>query len=115
MSQASTSTNRTKGRNGASAAKKDDIGAEIEALRDEVKAVTERLGRIAGVGIDEARSKGDASAIALQETSNQLINDLTTQLNEIERKTGTAVRNNPLQALGIAAGIGFLAALVMRR
>lgn len=109
------STSRTRARNGSSTAKKDDIGAEIAALREEVNAVTERLSKIAGVGVKQAKERGDESALLVQETSAQLIDDLTRQLRDIERKAGTAVRQNPIQTLGIAAGVGFLAAILLRR
>lgn len=112
---ATKSTSRSKTRNGSSTAKTDNLGDEIAALREEVAAVTDRLSKVAGAGVREAKQRGDESAIALQETSNQLIDDLTRQLNDIEVKAGTAVRKNPVQALGIAAGIGFLAAILMRR
>lgn len=112
---ATKSTTRAKTRNGTSAARKDDLGVEIAALREEVNAVTERLSKIAGAGVREAKNRGDESAVMLQETSTQLIDDLTRQMHDIERKAGKAVRQNPIQTLGIAAGVGFLAALLMRR
>lgn len=112
---ATKSTTRSKARNGTSDTKKDDLGVEIAALREEVNAVTERLSKIAGAGVREAKHRGDESALVLQETSTQLIDDLTRQLSDIERKAGNAVRQNPVQTLGIAVGVGFLAALLMRR
>lgn len=117
MTATATKSNaRTRTRNGTSTAgKKDDLGAEISALRDEVTAVTERLSKIAGAGVRQAKNRGDEQAVMLQETSTQLIDDLTRQLSDIERKAGAAVRQNPIQTLGIAAGVGFLAALLMRR
>lgn len=113
MTATATKTNtRSKARNTES---KEDLNAEISALREEVSAVTDRLSKIAGAGVREAKHRRDASAVALQDTSNQLIDDLTRQLNDLERKAGIAVREKPIQTLGIAAGVGFLAALLMRR
>ncbi|MBO6554257.1 MAG: DUF883 family protein [Roseitalea sp.] len=112
---ATKSTGRSKARSSASTTKSENLGAEIAALREEVAAVTDRLSKVAGAGVREAKQRGDESAMALQKTSDQLIDDLTRQLNEIEVKAGTAVRQHPIQALGIAAGIGFLAAILMRR
>lgn len=49
------------------------------------------------------------------EKTDELIADLYAQLGEIEKKASHQVKTNPLQALGVAAAVGFLAAFVLRR
>jgi len=116
MSAASDKTTTSaKTRNGSSRSKNDDLAAEIEALRADVSAVTERLSKIASVGGKTARAHRDDAAVTVREKSDALIDDLTSQLDQIERKAGTAVRRNPLQTLAMAAGAGFLAAMLLRR
>lgn len=116
MSAASEKTTTgTKTRNSSSRTKNDDLAAEIEALRADVGAVTERLSKIATVGAKTARTHGDDAALTVRQKSDALIDDLTTQLDDIERRAGKAVRSNPLQTLALAAGAGFLAAILLRR
>lgn len=47
--------------------------------------------------------------------SQDALNDLTAELKGYERALTAEVRRHPLQSLGIAAGIGFLVAALVRR
>lgn len=108
-------TTKSRSRNGSTANKNDELAAEIEALRADITTVAEQLQKVAGAGARTARRHSNAASLTARETTDNLIADLTGQLDQIERKAGVAVKKNPLQSLAIAAGAGFLAALLMRR
>jgi len=112
---AQTTTNKTRERNGTAAGSDTELATEVEALRDDINAITDRLGKIAGAGAKTARSHRDATARSLRDKTDELIEDLTHQVTVLERKAGVNVRRNPVRSMAIAAGAGFLVALLMRR
>lgn len=112
---AQSTTNKTRERNGSASGSDTELATEVEALRDDINAITDRLGKIAGAGAKTARSHRDATARSLRDKTDELIEDLTHQVAVLERKAGVNVRRNPVRSMAIAAGAGFLVALLMRR
>ncbi|WP_306117526.1 MULTISPECIES: hypothetical protein [unclassified Roseitalea] len=115
MNATSDNQSGSKSRNGPGKAGNDELSAEIAALRRDIDAVTERLGKVAGAGARTARSRRDETSKMFRAKSDEFIDDLNHQLERIERQTSATVRRHPIQTMAIAAGAGFLAALLMRR
>lgn len=93
----------------------DDLEAEIARLREDVARLTEQLAktgehsysaarRAAAQGAEQLRATGEAAAAALRSNAG-----------DIEKQVVDAVREKPLTALAIAAGIGCLLGLMSRR
>lgn len=95
--------------------KNDDLSAEIAALKSDIAQIGDRLSSIASTGAQKARYHGEKAGNDAIDKTDELLTELNDQLAKIEADASSAVRRNPLQALGIAAGVGFLAAMVMRR
>lgn len=92
-----------------------ELRREIEALRQDMSALTKRFGKIGDAGVKTAKDYGRDTRDAAYETGEALYEDAVARISDLERQTVRSIRENPLQAVGIAAGIGFLAALLTRR
>jgi ElaB/YqjD/DUF883 family membrane-anchored ribosome-binding protein len=80
-------------RAGTSARDADDLANQIDAIRADLQSLTSTVGRIAGKQINRAQDKAMETAFEAEE----------------------AIRRNPLQAVAIAAGLGFLFGVFTRR
>ncbi|QKV19035.1 DUF883 family protein [Oricola thermophila] len=92
-----------------------ELAREVEGLREDLAALTERFSSVSDLGLrtarDFTREKGD-EAFRRGEAAYE---EISAHASELERKAANSIREHPLQALGIAAGVGFLAALLTRR
>jgi len=70
-----------------------DLAAQIEAIRADMQNLTSTVGRIAGKQVNRAQNK----AMETKEDAEE------------------AIKSNPLQAVAIAAGLGFLFGVFTRR
>jgi len=71
----------------------DDLANQIDAIRAEIQSLTSTVGRVANKQINRAQDKAIETAHEAEE----------------------AIRRNPLAAVGIAAGLGFLFGVFTRR
>ena len=71
----------------------DDLANQIDAIRADVQNLTSTVGRIANKQLNRAQDKAMETAYEAEE----------------------AIRRNPLQAVAIAAGLGFLFGVFTRR
>lgn len=101
--------------NGIGAFKDEDLNAQLQELKSDIASITDRLSLIGKTGVQKAAYEGEKAKLEGQEKIQDLADDAYLQFLELEKKASTAVRRNPIQTLGIAAGIGFLAAALMRR
>ena len=70
-----------------------DLAAQMEAIRADMQNLTSTVGRIAGKQVNRAQNK----AMETKEDAEE------------------AIKSNPLQAVAIAAGLGFLFGVFTRR
>jgi ElaB/YqjD/DUF883 family membrane-anchored ribosome-binding protein len=87
------STDTARGAAKRNAGSPDDLANQIEAIRAEIQSLTSTVSRIAGKQFNRAQ---DAAIETAQEAEE-------------------AIRRNPLAAVGIAAGLGFLFGVFTRR
>src|SRR5262245_5559926 len=71
----------------------DEIADQIDAIREDLQNLTSTVGRIANKQLNRAQDKAMATASEAEE----------------------AIRRNPLQAVAIAVGVGFLFGVITRR
>lgn len=71
----------------------EELAAEIEAIRAEMQNMSATMGRIAEKGMHRAQDKAQETKESAEE----------------------AIKQNPLQAIAIAAGLGLLLGLITRR
>lgn len=72
---------------------KDELADEIEAIRADIQNLTSTVGRIANEKLNQAQAGAMESA----------------------KEAEDAIRRNPLQAVAIAIGVGFLFGVLTRR
>jgi ElaB/YqjD/DUF883 family membrane-anchored ribosome-binding protein len=72
---------------------KDELADEIEAIRADIQNLTSTVGRIANDQLNRAQAGAMESA----------------------KEAEDAIRRNPLQAVAIAIGVGFLFGILTRR
>jgi ElaB/YqjD/DUF883 family membrane-anchored ribosome-binding protein len=90
----STDTERAGGaKRGASARDTEDLASQVEAIRADIQSLSSTVSRIAGTQLNRAQDKARETAYEAEE----------------------AIRRNPLQAVAIAVGLGFLFGVFTRR
>ena len=93
----------------------EDLAAEIEQLKADIAKLTEQLRttgqhsygaarRAAAEGVDQLWAQGEAAYEGLKANATDL-----------EQQVADSVREKPFTSLAIAAGVGFLFALLSRR
>jgi ElaB/YqjD/DUF883 family membrane-anchored ribosome-binding protein len=93
----------------------EDLAADIERLKADIAKLTEQLRqtgqhtygaarRAAGEGIEQLKAQGEAAYEQFRENAG-----------DFERQLADTVREKPVTSLAIAAGVGFLLALMTRR
>ena len=93
----------------------EDLNARIGALQKDISAITDILGQM-------ARNRGEAAADAVQDRLSELrergsaqADMLQARAYEVGERTGDFVHRQPVTALGMAAGLGFLAGMIAAR
>jgi ElaB/YqjD/DUF883 family membrane-anchored ribosome-binding protein len=89
----STDTDRPGAGRGSGSPDADEIADQIDAIRTDLQNLTSTVGRIANKQLNRAQDKAIATASEAEE----------------------AIRRNPLQAMAIAVGVGFLFGVLTRR
>ena len=93
----------------------EDLNAEIEQLKSDIAKLARQLQetgqhsygaarRVASEGMEQMRAQGEAA-----------LEQLRANAGDLERRLADTVREKPVTALAIAAGIGFLFAMMSRR
>ena len=94
---------------------RDDLSERAKRIRQELSELGEALAGAGALQAGVAREAAENRVNELLESGEQLISEMSRQLWRTEKQVVTAVREKPLQALGIAVAAGFLAAVLMRR
>ena len=92
-----------------------DLAAEIEGLRKDFESLAARISSISDAGVKTAKDYTRSTTSAAREKGEAVYADISARATDFERQAADQIRAHPLQALGIAAGVGFLAALLTRR
>jgi ElaB/YqjD/DUF883 family membrane-anchored ribosome-binding protein len=93
MSSTDTDMRTGAGKRGASPRDADELANQVDAIRADLQNLSSTVGRIANKQINRAQDKAMETAYEAEE----------------------AIRRNPLQAVAIAAGLGFLFGVFTRR
>lgn len=115
MPTANPSSDFSRSGNGQSSAASKDLEAQIQQLREDIASLAKT---VASVGNDKASEyKGKARRVASDaaDASRQMVEAAREQAVSLERDLEQQIRANPIQAVAIAAGVGFLLALMTRR
>jgi ElaB/YqjD/DUF883 family membrane-anchored ribosome-binding protein len=92
-----------------------DLEAEIAKLREEMAKLAEQIARTGDTSYSAARRAASEGMEQLKVQGEAAMEDLKANARDVEQQITEAVREKPITSLAIAAGIGFLFAVLMRR
>jgi ElaB/YqjD/DUF883 family membrane-anchored ribosome-binding protein len=92
-----------------------DLEAELRRLREDVAQLREQLARTGQHGYGAARKAATEGVEQLRAQGEAAMEQLRANANAIEDQLTVAVREKPVTALAIAAGVGYFLALLSRR
>lgn len=90
---------------------REKLEKQLAKIKTDIGDLAATLADIGTRGAHDA----DERIRGLASTAEEAIEELRRQVRMIERDLEERVQEKPLQSLGIAAGIGFLAAIILRR
>lgn len=94
---------------------KSDIEADIRQLRADIAKLTEQLATTGEHSYGAARRAAKEGVEQLKVQGEAAIEGLRSNAKDVEEQILATVREKPITSLAIAAGMGFLLALMSRR
>ncbi|HSC76912.1 MAG TPA: DUF883 family protein [Pseudomonadales bacterium] len=94
-------------------APQDALQVELQALIDDAEKLLQHATSLAGEHADELRQRIQLNLQRARETLGHGEEAIREHADELQRASATYIKNNPLQALGIAAGVGLLIGLLL--
>lgn len=92
-----------------------ELRAEIDDLTAQVEQLGGELARLGRSGMRTARASAAQGLDALGRTRDDLAEGIGRELAHVEERASHAVRERPVQTLGVAVAAGFLLAMLLRR
>ena len=99
----------------ATADNTEELKAEIAKLRKELSDLAKHVAAIGDKSARTARQAAGAKAEELRAQGEAAFQELRDNALDYEKQVADAVREKPLTSLAIAAGVGYLFALIARR
>ncbi len=93
----------------------DEIEKNVERVRGDIAALAQSISKYGAGKGGEYKARAGQAGKDLAQMSQDTLESLTKELAALEKTMATHVRQKPLQSLGIAAGAGFLIAMLLRR
>ena len=93
----------------------DKLYADLQAVVRDAEALLKATAGLAGDKVQEVRARAEESVKTARERIDSLENDALTKAKELAGQAEAYVKENPWQALGIAAGVGMLLGMVLSR
>lgn len=115
---AETQSKATKTGNGTKTMKQqdaDDFETQIASLKEELAKVKAQLASSGERSLDAARKAARGGVSQLREQGEAAMDDLRANARDLETQLVNRVREKPVTALAVAAGVGFLFALIASR
>ncbi len=92
-----------------------DLEADIKQLKADIEALAKQLATTGEHGYGTARRAAAQGAEQLRSQGEAAVEALRANASDIEERLMASVREKPVTSLAIAAGLGFLVALLARR
>ncbi len=91
----------------------DKLLEDLQTVVADAEALLKATAHQAGEKVQEARAKAEESLSAARERLSEVKDGATQKARELVEEGDEYVRNNPWQAVGIAAGVGLLVGLLV--
>ena len=92
-----------------------DLDADIRQLRADIEKLTKQLAATGGLGYGTARRAAAEGVEQLRVQGEAAMDSLRSNAHDLEEQVLASVREKSVTSLAIAAGVGFLFALLSRR
>ena len=92
-----------------------ELAQRLDDLQSEIASITKTLSAIGGQKVDDYRAGMERLAADAVSASLKAFDSARSEAVSLEETFEDHVRAHPLRAIGIAAGVGFLFALMSRR
>jgi ElaB/YqjD/DUF883 family membrane-anchored ribosome-binding protein len=89
--------------------------AAIASSKDHLSHAAKDLGEAAGAKYETIRAQATTKAGEYKGRAQEVFSEATSKAQNLQGDTEQYIRENPLQAVGIAAAAGFVIGLIMRR
>lgn len=99
----------------ADTANSEALNEQIEQLRSDISNITDLLAKRGTQDVIQFQERAKLAAQSVSERTQEAVEALNDQAGRAEAKMMLEIRKKPLAAVGIAAGVGFLAALLVRK
>jgi ElaB/YqjD/DUF883 family membrane-anchored ribosome-binding protein len=108
-------TRRRRAPAAAATASEERLEEQIARLQEEIKAIGGTLAKLTDEKLREARSTARTQYRSAVQSGQNVVDELSEQVNSYENQLTEAIRERPLTAVAGAMGVGFLIALLSRR
>lgn len=92
-----------------------ELRDQLDRLREDISALNEAMADFGVAKASELKKRANGVPAELMETYDSFLEGIGREVSQLERSLDKRVRGKPLQSLGIAAGIGFVVALLLGR
>ncbi|RUU28548.1 DUF883 domain-containing protein, partial [Mesorhizobium sp. M6A.T.Ca.TU.002.02.2.1] len=92
-----------------------DLEADIRQLKADIEKLTKQLAKTGEHGYGTARRAATEGVEQLRAQGEAAFDTLRSNAKDLEAQVAASVREKPVTSLAIAAGVGFLFALLARR
>jgi ElaB/YqjD/DUF883 family membrane-anchored ribosome-binding protein len=89
--------------------------AAYETGREHLGAAARDLGEAANASYKDLRGKAAHRADEFKDRANTLLDDTAARARECQTEAEAYIRQNPLQSVAIAVGVGFILGIMLRR
>lgn len=93
----------------------EDVVKQINDIRAEIAQLNKLIGKIGSTSADNIKAQAKEKFSQLSDMTEEEVRMLREKADLAGEKFVSGVRSQPLAAVGIAAGIGFLLALTIRK
>nr|WP_321458272.1 hypothetical protein [uncultured Cohaesibacter sp.] len=92
-----------------------DLNKQIEELRSDIASITDLLSKRGSDDVINLQERARGVAKTAVAKAQEKVSELSEDAGRAEARMMLEIRKKPLAAVGLAAGVGFLAALMVRK
>ncbi|MCO5731771.1 YqjD family protein [Rhizobium sp. SSA_523] len=92
-----------------------DVERQLQQLRDDISSLAKAVAAAGSTKAEDLKFKARRASSDALDASAQMMDAARAQAMSMERDLERQIRTKPLQSVAIAAGLGFLFALLSRR
>lgn len=92
-----------------------DLEAQIQELKKELLSVTDQLSNFSSEKMAQAKGQAEQFYASAKANGEEVISQAKEKFNDMGSQINDCLREKPVASLAVAAGVGFLLAMLIRR